>query len=440
MSASKGGSNVTQIADVFISYATEDRDAARRIAQQLEHAGWSVWWDRRLIPGSEFSRRIQDELEAASSVVVLWSGASVESDWVAIEAGYARGHKKLVPALIEEVAEKIPLEFARIHSARLVDWDGAADDPELQSLISAVGAVRPATGRTPPDRPQPGSEEPEGVPGAALAIEILGAALLLLGTSLRADSFLHPDFGPGNAPNLGFFTSLAPIGVVLAAFGALALSHTGWPRGLSLGLVLGCGLVGSAKYVGVLGLESATGESEPRLTLGATLALIGSLMLVAVASWRAFAELRERPAAGPPVSLSVALVALGAGLTVAGTLIPFNDGPEITEQTLIERADHWEAFEPIAVAVLAVVAGVLLAGRGNRLLVAGVLVALGTLSAVLWLRYVAVPILQPDTISSPAAGAFIGLAGSGLILVGGAFAAAGTHQGFAGSLPAGRAT
>jgi hypothetical protein len=275
---------------------------------------------------------------------------------------------------------------------------------------------------------------------AALTIEILGAALLLLGTALRADSFLHPDFGAGNAPHLGLFTSMAPTGVALAVVGALVLSHTGWAPAFSLGLLLGCGLVGVAKYIGVLGMEAAIGESEPRLTLGAALALVGSLVLVGVASWRAFAELRERPAAGRPASLSVALVALGAGMTVAGTLIAFNDGPGITQPTLIERANHWEAFEPIAVALLAIVAAALLASRQSRLLVSGALVALGTLSTLLWLRYVGVPILQPDTVSSPAAGGFVGLTGACLILFGGAYAAASAHTGFAGRVPARRAT
>jgi tetratricopeptide (TPR) repeat protein len=129
------------VADVFISYASEDRDAARRLAEHLEQSGCSVWWDRRLIPGSDYSRRIETELEAASCVVVLWSKASVDSDWVSIEAGYAREQRKLMPALIEDVADEVPLEFRRLHSARLVGWNGVAEDPELQSLVSAVNAA-----------------------------------------------------------------------------------------------------------------------------------------------------------------------------------------------------------------------------------------------------------------------------------------------------------
>jgi len=430
---------------IFISYRREDdpghalliyKDLAERFGEP------QVFMDVDAIGlGENFVERITSAVATADALVVIigrsWLTAADADgrqrldnprDFVRVEVGTAlqRGIRVipvLVGGAVMPAEDQLPSDLAPLsHRHALVvsdlDWESGAG-----KLVRTLERV---LGR----RPEPGD-----VPRAALAVEILGLAFILLGTTLRADTFLHPDFGAGNAPHLGFFTSMAPIGVVLAAVGALALSHTGWAPVFSLGLLLGCGLDGAAKYVGVLGMESATGESEPQLTLGAGLALVGSLMLVGVASWRASAKPRERAAAGVPVSLPLALVALGAGLTVAGTLIPFNDGPEITQRTLIERADHWEAFEPIALAVLAVVAGVLLAGQGSRLLAAGVLVALGTVSALLWLRYVGVPILQPDTISSPAAGSFIGLAGAGLILFGGAFAATSTHAGLAGGVP-----
>ena len=45
------------MADVFISYAAENRAAAARLAQALEHAGRTVWWDHQLRSGSDFHRR-----------------------------------------------------------------------------------------------------------------------------------------------------------------------------------------------------------------------------------------------------------------------------------------------------------------------------------------------------------------------------------------------
>ena len=34
------------MAEIFLSYAKEDREPARRIAKVLESCGWSVFWDR----------------------------------------------------------------------------------------------------------------------------------------------------------------------------------------------------------------------------------------------------------------------------------------------------------------------------------------------------------------------------------------------------------
>jgi hypothetical protein len=49
------------MAEIFLSYAKEDRDVARKLSSMLEHAGWSVWWDRRIPAG----RTGHDVLEEA---------------------------------------------------------------------------------------------------------------------------------------------------------------------------------------------------------------------------------------------------------------------------------------------------------------------------------------------------------------------------------------
>lgn len=47
------------MADVFISYARADRDAAVAIAAGLQARGLSAWWDSDLSGGENFSRRIE---------------------------------------------------------------------------------------------------------------------------------------------------------------------------------------------------------------------------------------------------------------------------------------------------------------------------------------------------------------------------------------------
>jgi hypothetical protein len=130
------------MADVFISYASQDRESARNLARALEARGWSVWWDRKIVAGETFDQVIEHELESANCVIVLWSKASVTSEWVKNEAAAAAQRGVLVPALIDNVT--LPLEFRRKHTANLIHWDGAASDEAFQSLCAGVaGKINP---------------------------------------------------------------------------------------------------------------------------------------------------------------------------------------------------------------------------------------------------------------------------------------------------------
>lgn len=128
------------MADVFISYAREDLQFVRRLAGELEKRGWSVWWDRSILPGRDFQEVIEQALLEAACVVVLWSSWSVRSDWVREEAAEGRERGVLVPATLDESAP--PFGFRRLHSADLSTWDGIQDGHgELLSVLAAVEAL-----------------------------------------------------------------------------------------------------------------------------------------------------------------------------------------------------------------------------------------------------------------------------------------------------------
>lgn len=127
------------MADIFISYASQDRDRARKLASALEARGWSVWWDRNIIPGQTFDKTIEHELDTAKSVVVLWSKDSISSEWVRNEAARAVERGVLVPALIDSV--KLPLEFRRKQAADLVGWHGDPSHEGFQWLCHGVAAT-----------------------------------------------------------------------------------------------------------------------------------------------------------------------------------------------------------------------------------------------------------------------------------------------------------
>ena len=67
------------MADIFISYAREDRSRVKPIAEALEDQDWSVWWDPQIPPGKTFFGVIKAALDAAKCVLVLWSEQSIDS-------------------------------------------------------------------------------------------------------------------------------------------------------------------------------------------------------------------------------------------------------------------------------------------------------------------------------------------------------------------------
>lgn len=123
-------------ADVFVSYKSENRAAVEPLVRALESEGFTVWWDRTLVPGEEFSKVIRDALDAASCVVVAWSKLSVESPWVQDEAGVGRDRRILVPISLD--GSTPPLGFRQLHTADLSDWNGKAGDPRIKRLLEGV--------------------------------------------------------------------------------------------------------------------------------------------------------------------------------------------------------------------------------------------------------------------------------------------------------------
>jgi hypothetical protein len=80
---------------------------------------------------------IEEALDSARCVVVLWSKASVASQWVKTEAAEAMRRKILVPVLIEDV--KIPLEFRRLQAAGPVDVDRRDTHEEVRKFFASIG-------------------------------------------------------------------------------------------------------------------------------------------------------------------------------------------------------------------------------------------------------------------------------------------------------------
>jgi len=63
---------------VFVAYASEDLDAARRLAEALRGAGCSIWFDKdRLMPGQNWTRSIERGIADADAFVACFSQRSI---------------------------------------------------------------------------------------------------------------------------------------------------------------------------------------------------------------------------------------------------------------------------------------------------------------------------------------------------------------------------
>jgi hypothetical protein len=91
---------------VFISYAQDDKSRIRKVIGELRSRGIVKEGDEItyapeiFVPGSSIRGQVRKAIEASSKVVLVWSGAGAESDWVNYEAGMAEALGKPIVVVI----------------------------------------------------------------------------------------------------------------------------------------------------------------------------------------------------------------------------------------------------------------------------------------------------------------------------------------------------
>ena len=125
------------MSQIFISYARDDQDVAQLLARALSDQGWSVWWDREIKTGTTWARAIEQQMDIADCVIVLWSKSSVESEWVRIEAAEGLKRKILIPIIIDDGVDP-PLQFRQLQTGSLVHWKGNCTSPEFNLLVRDI--------------------------------------------------------------------------------------------------------------------------------------------------------------------------------------------------------------------------------------------------------------------------------------------------------------
>ena len=124
------------MSNVFIGYAKKDLERVRPLVKLLEEQGWTVFWDRKVPPGSTWPKFIHERTQAAQCIVVLWSEHSVESRWVNKEARVGAERGILVQVLLDDV--EVPFEFDEVQAAGFVGYPDSVNEAEKRAFLDAI--------------------------------------------------------------------------------------------------------------------------------------------------------------------------------------------------------------------------------------------------------------------------------------------------------------
>jgi serine/threonine-protein kinase len=198
------------MSDVFVSYKAEDRRRVQPLVHALEADGHSVWWDEQIGGGDAWREMIETELDAARSVIVVWSKHSIgpEGRFVRDEASRAMERGVYLPVRMDDV--RLPLGFGETQALPLTGWRGSRSDARYKAVLAAVKRLA-GTGSTndgPHAAQQPAVSRRAVLAGAAVAtVAVVGAgawALLKSTSAEAADSiavlpFANLSGDPGQA-------------------------------------------------------------------------------------------------------------------------------------------------------------------------------------------------------------------------------------------------
>lgn len=151
--------------EVFLSYAREDADAARRIAEALRGFGIDVWFDQSERRGGDaWDAMIRKRLKECALFLPIISAQTqaraegyFRREWkLAVDRTHdiAAGRSFIVPVVIDDTAEPdadVPEEFMKSQWARL---PAGEPTPDFVALIKGLLA-KPRRPALKPDAPKP---------------------------------------------------------------------------------------------------------------------------------------------------------------------------------------------------------------------------------------------------------------------------------------------
>jgi TIR domain/SIR2-like domain len=142
---------------IFMSYAREDEDAARRLKGGLERSGCVVWYDReRLKPGGNWHNDLRDEVQGRCALFVSLISRTTEgaltgyfhqernwaADW---QPMYSEGEEFYVPVVIDDSSIPARREPRIFRNIQITFLPGGEVTPEFGQHMRALQGKHRAT-------------------------------------------------------------------------------------------------------------------------------------------------------------------------------------------------------------------------------------------------------------------------------------------------------
>ncbi len=108
---------------------------AEQVVRGLRSIGVDVWWDQDM-PGVDWQQELERQVTELSALVVIWTPASTNSEYVRDEARLALSRHKLVNALHGVHAPPFP--FDRINGLPIDDWNGLDTHGGWSRLVATL--------------------------------------------------------------------------------------------------------------------------------------------------------------------------------------------------------------------------------------------------------------------------------------------------------------
>lgn len=136
----RAGSRV-DAAQIFVSYATDNKARAEALVHDLTGRGFIVDWNEEFSPGLPYRRQIQQAIAGAKATVVIWCRKAAKSSHVLAEAQQARKRGTLLATKEPgaSLSQCVPMDFEDCHTINVLDVDRIVAELERRRIRPLAG-------------------------------------------------------------------------------------------------------------------------------------------------------------------------------------------------------------------------------------------------------------------------------------------------------------